>query len=130
MHVASPHRLCPLLDDTEHRLKDPVVPAVLGPDRRNCLLGDAVIGAISGARKLDAQRTAASRPEPKLLDRAELELEHPSSRLRARYLSPARRQTKPALQPPGLVPVATCHFDGADMPAPQGLKEGVALVPA
>jgi hypothetical protein len=54
MHVANPHRLSPLLNDTEHRLQDPVVPAVLGPDGRNCLLGDAAIGAISGARKLDA----------------------------------------------------------------------------
>ena len=30
------------------------MPAVLGPDRRYCLLGDAAIGAISGVRKLDA----------------------------------------------------------------------------
>jgi len=54
MDVANQHRLSPLLNDMEHRLQHPVVPAVLGPDRRNCLLGGAAIGAIFGARKLDA----------------------------------------------------------------------------
>ena len=54
MHVASPHRLCPLRKDTEDRRQLPVVPAVPGPDRRNRLLGDVAIGAISGARSLDA----------------------------------------------------------------------------
>jgi hypothetical protein len=64
MHVANPHRLCPLRKDTEDRLQHPVVPAVPGPDRRNCLLGDAAIGAIPGARKLDAtiQAPVPARP--------------------------------------------------------------------
>ncbi len=54
MHVASPHRLSPLHKDTDDRLQHPVVPAMPGSDRRNRLLGDAAIRAISGARRLDA----------------------------------------------------------------------------
>jgi hypothetical protein len=54
VHIASLHRLSPLRKDSEDRLQHPVVPAVPGPDRRKRLLGGAVIGAIFGARRLDA----------------------------------------------------------------------------
>ncbi len=54
MHVASPHRLFPLREDTDDRLQHPVVPPVPEPDWRSRLLGGAAIGAIFGAGTLDA----------------------------------------------------------------------------
>ena len=54
MHVASPHRLFPLREDTEDRLQYPVVSPVPRPDWRAHPLGGAAVRTILGTGTLDA----------------------------------------------------------------------------
>ena len=60
VHIASPHRLFPLREDTDDRLQHPVVPGVPGPDWRTLWLASAAVRAIFGTGTLGTTIRAPS----------------------------------------------------------------------